>query len=221
MNTNDEERLPEGDFEKLQVVRELFDAPNNNQLSVFAELPRERRWAQGLHLGFLEEYGKSDLLLLVAGTYDVSEEVAERWVDEALVKGLKEREEGWRFEQPEELLALADGPFKGLRDDTFADPERVLVWDRCSRTGPLVQALTCEELTERYPCGGRLSQWCPEDLEALKKAKRECLGQTLESYNEKERGSKRDDLLCSTPCFLPSENRLVAHQWAVVSACLN
>jgi hypothetical protein len=112
-----------------------------------------------------------------------------------------------------------------LRDDTFADPEQVLLWDPCSCTGPVVQAVTFEELTEKYQCGGLLSQWAPEDLEKLKKAKRECLGQTLESYDEQDRGTGLRDngreLVCSTPCFLPSENRLVAHRWVVLAACLN
>jgi hypothetical protein len=184
------------------------------------ELLKEGDWNQNvLKLSQLEKYSKSELLPLVSETYGVSEEQAERWVVEALVKGAKEREEGYLFERPEELLALADGPFKVLRDDTFADPERVLLWDKQGK--PVVKALTFAQLLEQYQCGGRLSQWAPQDLEELKKAKRECLGQTLDSYNEQERGSKRDDLVCSTPCFLPSENRLVAHQWVVVSACLD
>ena len=116
-----------------------------------------------------------------------------------------------------ELLALLDGPFKELRDDTHPDPTRLLVWDRAAT--PSVQALTFEEATERYQCGGEGSRWVPEDLEEVKKAKRECLEETLSSYAKQEADPAYEGL-CSTPVLVVSPNPLRAHRWAVVKAYL-
>ena len=120
-------------------------------------------------------------------------------------------------EDNEELLALLDGPFRSLRDDTHPDPERLLVWDR--EATPSVQALTFEEATERYECGGVGSRWAPEDLEAVKEAKRECLEETLSSYAKQETDPNHEGL-CSTPALVVSNNPLQAHRWAVVKAYL-
>ena len=116
----------------------------------------------------------------------------------------------------EELLALCDGPFQVLRDNTFPDPEKLLVFDR--QVKPVVQALTFEEAVERYQCGGKESLWSRGDLEELKVEKRKCLGETLESYAEVEKGSPDDNLFCSTPVLQVSNNPLVAHRWCVVKA---
>jgi hypothetical protein len=120
-------------------------------------------------------------------------------------------------EDNEELLALLDGPFRTLRDNTQPDPERLLVWDR--EATPSVQALTFEEATERYKCGGVGSRWAPEDLKAVKEAKRECLEETLSSYAKQETDLNYEGL-CSTPALVVSNNPLKAHRWAVVKACL-
>jgi hypothetical protein len=171
-----------------------------------------------LRLSNLSAYSKSELLPLVETTYQVTAEQAEKWVDEALVKQADERVKPWKFNQPDELLALNDGPFKKLRDDNFIDPEKILVYD--TTRAPIIQALGFNKLAERYQCGGRLSQWSPEDLEDMKKVKRQCLGETIGSYSLQENGSKRTDLVCSTLCFMPSPNPLVPHTWVVVSANL-
>jgi len=120
-------------------------------------------------------------------------------------------------EDNEELLALLDGPFRTLRDNTQPDPERLLVWDR--EATPSVQALTFEEATERYKCGGVGSRWAPEDLKAVKEAKRECLEETLSSYAKQETDLNYEGL-CSTPALVVSNNPLRAHRWAVVKAYL-
>ena len=120
-------------------------------------------------------------------------------------------------EDNEELLALLDGPFRTVRDDTHPDPERLLVWDR--RASPSVQALTFEEATDRYECGGVGSRWAPEDLEAVRAAKRECLEETLNSYARQEEDPEHEGL-CSTPALVVSNNPLRAHRWAVVKAYL-
>jgi hypothetical protein len=120
-------------------------------------------------------------------------------------------------EDNEELLALLDGPFRTLRDDTQPDPDRLLVWDR--KASPSVQALTFAEATERYECGGVGSKWAPEDLEAVKEAKRECLEETLSSYAKQETDPDYEGL-CSTPALVVSNNPLRAHRWAVVKAYL-
>ena len=120
-------------------------------------------------------------------------------------------------EDNDELLALLDGPFKTLRDDTYPDPERLLVWDRAAT--PSVQALTFEEATERYQCGGVGSRWAREDLEAVRAAKRECLEETLSSYAKQEADPDYEGL-CSTPALVVSNNPLRAHRWAVVKAYL-
>jgi hypothetical protein len=120
-------------------------------------------------------------------------------------------------EDNDELLALLDGPFKTLLDDTYPDPERLLVWDRTAT--PSVQALTFTEATERYKCGGVGSRWAPEDLEAVRAAKRECLEETLSSYAKQEADPDYEGL-CSTPALVVSNNPLRAHRWAVVKAYL-
>ena len=121
-------------------------------------------------------------------------------------------------EDNEEFLALADGPFKVLRDDTFPDPDRLLVWDR--QATPSVQSLTFDEVTERYQCGGEGSRWVPEDLQAVKDAKAECLEETLSSYAKQEKDPDFEGL-CSTPALVVSNNPLTAHRWSVVKACLS
>jgi len=118
----------------------------------------------------------------------------------------------------DEFLALVDAPFKVLRDDTFPDPRRLLVWDRLAT--PSVQALTFEEAVERYKCGGAGSRWVPEDLETLKEVKRECLEETLASYAKQEKDPDYEGL-CSTPALVVSHNPLTAHRWCVVKACLS
>lgn len=121
-------------------------------------------------------------------------------------------------EDNEEFLALADGPFKVLRDDTFPDPDRLLVWDR--QATPSVQSLTFDEATERYQCGGEGSRWVPEDLQAVKDAKAECLEETLRSYAKQEADPDYEGL-CSTPALVVSPNPLRAHRWCVVKAYLS
>ena len=121
-------------------------------------------------------------------------------------------------EDNEEFLALADGPFKTLRDDTFPDPDRLLVWDR--QATPSVQSLTFDEATERYQCGGKNSQWAPEDLHAVKEEKAKCLEETLSSYAKQEADPAYEGL-CSTPALVVSNNPLRAHRWCVVKAYLS
>jgi hypothetical protein len=144
-----------------------------------------------------------------------TEKDAEEWVKEFCDYTANELDR--LTEDNEELLALLDGPFRTLRDDTQPDPERLLVWDR--EATPSVQALTFEEATERYKCGGVGSRWAPEDLEAVKEAKRECLEETLSSYAKQETDPNYEGL-CSTPALVVSNNPLKAHRWAVVKACL-
>lgn len=116
----------------------------------------------------------------------------------------------------EELLALCDGPFRVLRDDTFIDPERLLVWDRNAE--PVVQSLTFEEATDHYQCGGRESLWSRGDLDIIKTEKRKCLGETLESYADLENPSSTGTLMCATTCLIVSNNPLVPHRWCVIKA---
>ena len=144
-----------------------------------------------------------------------TQEDAERWVKEFSHYTANEIDQ--LRDDNEELLALLDGLFKELRDDTHPDPERLVVWDRAAT--PSVQALTFEETTERYKCGGVGSRWAPEDLEAVKEAKRECLEETLSSYAKQEADPDYEGL-CSTPALVVSNNPLRAHRWAVVKAYL-
>jgi hypothetical protein len=118
----------------------------------------------------------------------------------------------------EELLALLDGPFKVLRDDTFPDPSRFLVWDK--KATPCVQALTFEEATERYPCGGEGSGWVPEDLQEIKQVKQACLEETRDSYSKRDADPDYEGL-CSTPALFISSNPLRAHRWSEVKAYLS
>ena len=141
---------------------------------------------------------------------------AERWVEEFADYTANELDR--LRDNIDELLALLDGPFRTLRDDTYRDPERLLVWDR--QATPSVQALTFTEATERYQCGGVGSRWVPEDLEEVKQAKRECLEETLSSYSKREADPDYEGL-CSTPAVVVSNNPLRAHRWAVVKALLS
>lgn len=118
----------------------------------------------------------------------------------------------------DELLALLDGPFKVLRDDTFPDPSRLLVWDR--KATPSVQALTFEEAVTRYQCGGDGSQWVPGDLEEIKAAKQEALEETRDSYSKRDADPDYEGL-CGTPALFISNNPLRAHRWSVVKAYLS
>ena len=115
-----------------------------------------------------------------------------------------------------ELLALLDGPFSELRDDTFPDPDSLLVYD--PEAAPLVQSLTFDETTTRYKCGlgGR---WVPEDLERIKKAKRQCLQETLDSYYRHDHGES-ENLVCSTPCLV-IRGKNFPHSWVTVKACIS
>lgn len=117
----------------------------------------------------------------------------------------------------DELLALLDGPFKVLRDDTFIDPDRLLVWDR--KSTPSVQAMTFEEAVTRYQCGGDGSQWVPGDLEEVKAAKQEALGETRDTYSKRDADPDYEGL-CGTPALFISNNPLRAHRWSVVKAYL-
>jgi len=121
-------------------------------------------------------------------------------------------------EDNDELLALLDGPFKVLRDDTFPDPDRLLVWDR--QATPSLQALTFDEATERYKCGGKNSLWAPEDLHAVKEEKAKCLEETLASYAKREADPDYEGL-CSTPVLVVSQTPLKAHRWCVTKAYLS
>jgi hypothetical protein len=143
-------------------------------------------------------------------------EDARKWVEEFSTYTANEIDH--LTEDNEELLALLDGPFKVLRDDTFPDPDRLLVWDR--KATPSVQALTFEEATERYPCGGEWSRWVPEDLQAVKGVKQECLEETMSSYRERDSDPDFEGL-CSTPALVISNNPLRAHRWSVVKAYLS
>lgn len=144
-----------------------------------------------------------------------TQEDADRWVRDFADYTANELDR--LREDNDELLALLDGPFKVLRDDTYPDPERLLVFDR--EATPCVQALTFAEATKRYKCGGEGSRWVPEDLDAVKEAKQECLEETLASYAKWEADPDYEGL-CSTPALLVSNNPLRAHRWAVVKACL-
>ena len=145
-----------------------------------------------------------------------TQEDAERWVEEFADYTANELDQ--LAEDNDELLALLDGPFRTLRDDTHPDPELLLVWDR--KATPSVQALTFEEATGRYKCGGVGSRWAPEDLEAVRRAKRECLEETLSSYSKRDADPDYKGL-CSTPALVVSNNPLKAHRWCVVKACLS
>ena len=118
----------------------------------------------------------------------------------------------------DELLALLDGPFKVLRDDTFPDPDRLLVWDR--KATPSVQALTFEEATERYQCGGAGSRWVREDLSDIREQKELGLEETRSSYARREADPDYEGV-CSTPALVVSNNPLRAHRWRVISAWLD
>jgi len=120
-------------------------------------------------------------------------------------------------EQKEELLALMDGPFQVLRDDTFPDPDRLLVYD--PEATPVVQALTFDEATARYPCGGYSSRWCPADLDEIKKEKRQCLAETLDSYARDDKG-ETGNLPCSTPCLVV-RGASFPHSWVTIKACIS
>jgi hypothetical protein len=145
-----------------------------------------------------------------------TQEDADRWVRDFADYTANELDR--LREDNDELLALLDGPFKELRDDTYPDPGKLLVWDR--EATPYVQALSFTEATERYPCGGEGSRWVPEDLEAVKEAKQECLEETLASYAKREADPDYEGL-CSTPALVVSNNPLRPHRWAVVKAYLS
>jgi hypothetical protein len=149
--------------------------------------------------------------------YSCSPEQALAWVAESN-ETLGEQTKRKR-QDDEELLALLDGPFKVLRDDTFSDPDRVLVWDKAAV--PVVQALTFEEAMARYQCGGAGSQWSPEDVDKIKVEKRLCLGLTLDSYAAQEAGVTSGELECASPCLFVSGNPLDAHRWVTVKSLLN
>jgi hypothetical protein len=143
-------------------------------------------------------------------------EEAKDWVVE--FASWTSNEEENKEAEDEELLDLLDGPFKVLRDNTFADPDRLLVWDR--QEEPVVQALTFEEATERYPCGGPRSQWAQEDLETLKELKGECFSQSQDSYAQLEADPDYRGV-CATPVLVVSPNPLRPHRWCEVKACLD
>jgi hypothetical protein len=145
-----------------------------------------------------------------------TQEDAERWVKEFSDYTADELEH--LREDQEELLALLDGPFKILRDDTFPDPDRLLVWDK--QATPVVQALTFAEATERYQCGGAGSRWIPADLQAVKEAKAQCLEETMSSYKERDADPDYDGL-CYTPSLVVSNNPLRPHRWNVVKAYMD
>ena len=145
-----------------------------------------------------------------------TQEDAERWVEEFSDYTANELDR--LREDNDELLALLDGPFRVLRDDTFPDTDRLLVWDR--QTTPSVQALTFGEATGRYQCGGEGSRWVPEDLEALKDAKGECLEETRVAYGKRDADPDYEGL-CSTPALVVSNNPLRAHRWCVVKAYMD
>jgi hypothetical protein len=118
----------------------------------------------------------------------------------------------------DEFLALVDAPFKTLRDDTFPDTDRLLVWDR--KATPSVQALTFEEATARYKCGGAGSGWVPADLAEIKKVKSECLEETQRTYRKRDADADYEGL-CSTPALIISNNPLRAHRWTVIKAFMS
>lgn len=158
-------------------------------------------------------------------------EELDRWLDELLAElsneGCEECDEvapGEAWPDPQtpdprtkELLALLDGPFKELRDDTFPDPDRLLVYD--PEKAPVVQALTFDETVARYKVGvgGR---WTAQCLAKVKKDKRECLAETLASYCVREKGDEESDLPCSTPCLVV-RGASFPHAWVVVRAFLD
>jgi len=139
-------------------------------------------------------------------------------LDQLLDEVLQELEADERAADPktELLLALLDGPFQVLRYDTFPDPDRILVYDPEAK--PVVQALTFDEATARYPCGGYSSRWCPADLEEIKKEKRKCLAETLDSYARDDQG-ETGNLPCSTPALV-IRGRSFPHSWVVIKACI-
>jgi hypothetical protein len=145
-----------------------------------------------------------------------TQEDAERWVEEFSDYTANELDR--LREDNDELLALLDGPFKVLRDDTFPDPDRLLVWDR--QATPSVQTLTFAEATGRYQCGGVGSRWVPEDLDAVKEAKGECLEETRVAYGKRDEDPDYEGL-CSTPTLVVSNNPLKAHRWCVVKAYMD
>jgi hypothetical protein len=139
-------------------------------------------------------------------------------LDQLLDEVFQELEAEERAADPktELLLALMDGPFQVLRDDTFPDPDRILVYD--PEATPVVQALTFDEATAKYPCGGYGSLWCPADLDEIKKEKRKCLAETLDSYARDEQG-KTEDLVCGTPCLVV-RGASFPHSWVTIKACI-
>lgn len=137
-----------------------------------------------------------------------------RYLDSLFEEMKAEGDKGGEDPRTEELLALLDGPFKTLRDDTFPDPDRLLVYDPESK--PVVQALTFDQAAARYKCGvgGR---WTPECLTEIKKDKRQCLQETLDSYHLRDQGNEDSDLPCSTPCLV-IRGQQFPHSWVVVKA---
>jgi hypothetical protein len=68
------------------------------------------------------------------------------------------------------LLALPDGSFKPVRDDSHVDPHAIFVWD--SARSPVIESVEILELLGRYPCGGKGCQWSHEDFLAILGEKR-------------------------------------------------
>jgi hypothetical protein len=143
-------------------------------------------------------------------------EDAERWVTEFIAYTTDEV--AFRADDDDEFLALLDAPFKVTRDDTFPDPDRILVWDK--KQTPSVQALTFEEATARYKCGGAGSSWVPADLEEIKKVKGDCLEETQETYKKRDADPDYEGLCC-TPALIISNNPLRAHRWSVIKAFMS
>ena len=163
------------------------------------------------------EEPEPNLVERVVAQYGCTAKQAELWLAENN-ETLSEQTERKRKDD-EELLALLDGPFKVLRDDTFPDPDRLLVWDKAAV--PVVQALTFEEAQERYKCGGGGSQWTPYDVDKIKVEKSLCLALTRGSYAAQEAGLTFKELECGTPCLVVSGNPLEAHRWVTVKSLLN
>jgi hypothetical protein len=143
-----------------------------------------------------------------------SEEQAQQWLSEEAESTGQQTER--RRQDDEELLALLDGPFRVLRDNTFSDPDRLLVWDKQAK--PVIQSLTFDEATKKYECGGYSSQWAPEDLDRIKEEKHRCISETYLANVFHETGIEGGDIACGTPVLIINSNPLLGHTWKEVKA---
>ena len=203
MNDPADEPLTDIDFEEL--INELMNAEITNNFSDEEDKEGEEEELRG------RLQRRVDDLVLKHGC---SENQARQWLDEKAESPAQQTER--TRQEDEELLALLDGPFKVLRDETFPDPDRLLVWDK--QTQPVIQALTFKEVTTKYKCGGVGSQWSQEDLEVIEHLKRQCIADTFLAYTFHDTKIDSQDTACGTPALIISNNPLVSFSWKEVKA---